>query len=52
MVPLAISVRVPLLEVTVPDVPMLAEAPVVVTEKLPPTADVLKVVAPALVMNA
>jgi len=38
--------------VMAPEVPMLAEAPVVVTEKLPPTVDVPRVTAPALEMSA
>lgn len=52
MEPLAIRVNAPLPEFTIPDVPMVAEAPVVVTEKLPPTDDVPIVTAPVLVMVA
>lgn len=50
--PLAVKVRVPLVETSVPDVPILAEAPVVVTEKLPPTVDVPRVTAPVFVIKA
>lgn len=53
MLPLAIRVSVPLDELTVPDVPMLAEAPVVVTVKLPLAVELLLIVtAPALVTSA
>lgn len=52
MVPLPVNVRMPLVEVMAPDVPMVAEAPVVVMEKLPPTVDVLIVTAPLLTMLA
>lgn len=47
-VPLPVRVRAPLVEVRVPDVPIVAEAPVVVTVKLPPTDDVPTVTAPVL----
>ncbi len=49
MVPLAVSVSVPLVDVTAPVVPMVAEVPVVVMERLPPTIDVSIIVLPALV---
>ncbi len=52
IVPVAVRVRVPLVEVTVPDVPMVAEAPVVVMEKAPPTLEVPIVTAPALLTSA
>lgn len=52
MLPLAVSVRVPVVAVITPEVPILAEAPVVVTEKLLPTVDVPRVTAPVLVMKA
>lgn len=51
-VPLAARLKVPLLDVIAPDVPSVAEAPVVVNEKLPPTVDVPSVSAPALVTSA
>lgn len=47
-VPLPVRVRAPLVEVRVPDVPIVAEAPVVVTVKLPPTDDAPKITAPVL----
>lgn len=52
MVPLALKVRVAVEEVTEPEVPMVAEAPVVVTEKLPAIDDPPRVTAPALVISA
>lgn len=52
ILPLAIKVNVPLVEVMVPEVPMLAEAPVVVSEKLPPTVEAPRVTAPALETSA
>jgi hypothetical protein len=52
MVPLPVSVRVPLVEATAPDVPTLADAPVVVTEKSPPTVEVPIVTAPVLEISA
>lgn len=52
MVPLAVSVRLPKVDVIFPEVPIVAEAPVVVTEKLPPTVEAPSVTAPALVMVA
>lgn len=50
--PVGVNVSVPLVEVILPDVPMFAEPPVVVTEKLLPTVDVDKVTEPALVIKA
>jgi len=50
--PLAVSVKVPLVEVTAPLVPIVAVPPVVVTEKLPPTVDAPMVTAPALLISA
>lgn len=47
-VPLAVKLRVPLVETALLATLRLAEAPVVVTEKLPPTTDEPRVVAPAL----
>lgn len=52
MLPLAVNVRLPLVDVIAAEVPMLAEAPVVVTEKLPPTVEAASVTAPALVIVA
>lgn len=52
MLPLPVNVNVPVVDVMAPDVVMLAEAPVVVTEKLPPTVDVLMFRAPVLLMSA
>lgn len=52
MVPLAVSVSIPLVDVTAPDVPMVAEAPVVVMEKVLPTVDVPIMTAPALLTSA
>ena len=53
MFPLAVSVRVPLVDETVLDVPMLADAPVVVTVKFPVADELLNIVtAPALVISA
>ena len=49
MVPLAVSVSVPLVEVIRPLVPRVAEPPVVVTEKSPPTEEAASVSAPAFV---
>ena len=49
MLPLAVRVKVPFVEVTFPLVPILAEPPVVTTEKSPPTEDAAIVRAPALV---
>ena len=49
IVPLPISVRVPLVDVTAPDVAMVAEPPVVVIEKSPPTVEAARVTAPLLV---
>ncbi len=50
IVPLAVNVNVPLVDVMAPLVPRVAEPPVVVTEKSPPTEDAARVTAPALVM--
>lgn len=52
MSPLAVRVSVPLVDVTAPKVPMFADAPVVVMEKLPPTVDVPILTAPLLVNDA
>lgn len=52
ILPLAVSVNVPLVEVMAPDVPMLAEAPVVVNVKLLPTVEAPRVTAPALDTSA
>lgn len=52
MVPLPVRVSMPLVEVMDPDVPMVAEAPVVVTEKLPPIVDVPMSKAPVLLISA
>lgn len=52
MVPLAASVTAPLVDVTFPVMPRVAEAPVVVTEKSPPTDEVVRKIAPALLMYA
>jgi len=52
ILPLAVNVSVPAVDVTVPDVPMLAEAPVVVTENAPFTVDVPSVRATALERKA
>ncbi len=51
-VPLAVRLRVPLVETALLATFRLAEAPVVVTEKLPPTTDEPSVVAPALEISA
>lgn len=48
IVPLPVRVRIPP-AVTTPVVPIVADAPVVVMERLPPTMDVSMIVAPALV---
>lgn len=48
MLPLAVSVSVPLVEARAPLVPIFADAPVVVIEKLPPTVEAPNVTAPAL----
>lgn len=50
--PVGVRVSVPLVDVTLPDVPMFAEPPVVVTEKLLPTVEVESVTEPALVTKA
>lgn len=50
--PLPVRLSVPLLEVRAPDVPIVADAPVVVTEKLPPTDDVPISTAPVLLISA
>jgi hypothetical protein len=50
IVPLPVSVRVPFVEVIAPLVPMVAEAPVVVMERLPPTVEVPSVTAPVLLI--
>lgn len=50
--PVGVRVRVPLVEVIFPDVPMLAEPPVVATEKSLPTVDAESVIEPALVTKA
>lgn len=47
IVPLAVRVSVPLVDVITPVVPMLADAPVVVMERSLPTIDVSIIVAPA-----
>lgn len=52
IVPLPVRVSVPFVEVTVPEVPIVADAPVVVMDKLPPTEDVPIKTAPALLMSA
>lgn len=52
MVPLAVRVKVPLVDVMLPEVPIVAEALVVVIEKLPPTVDVPSVTAPVLLTSA
>lgn len=52
MVPLDVSDKVPLVDETLPLVPMVADPPVVVTEKLPPTDEVPRVTAPLLDMKA
>jgi len=52
MLPLPVSVNVPVDDVRIPEVPMVADAPVVVTEKLPPTVDAPRVTAPALETSA
>lgn len=50
--PVGVSVRVPVDEMTFPDVLMFAEAPVVVMEKVLPTVEVDSVTEPALVIKA
>lgn len=50
--PLAVSVKVPLVDVIAPAVVILAEAPVVVIEKLPPMVDAPIAKAPVLDTNA
>jgi len=52
MLPLAVMVNVPLLDVIAPVVVKLAEAPVVATEKLPPTVEAPRATAPALETSA
>lgn len=52
IVPLPVRVSIPLVEEMAPDVPIVAEAPVVVMEKLPPTVEVPSVTAPAFVIKA
>lgn len=50
--PVGVKVKVPLVEVILPEVPMLAEPPVVVMEKSLATVDVESVTEPVLVMKA
>lgn len=52
IVPLPVRLSAPVADVTVPEVPMVAEAPVVVTVKLPPTDDVPIMSVPVSLMSA
>lgn len=52
MLPLAVRDMLPRVVVIAPEVPKLAEAPVVVIDKLVPTVEVPRVTAPAFVISA
>lgn len=52
ILPLAVNVTVPLVDVTLPMMLRSADAPVVATEKLPPTDEVIMPTAPALLIYA